>query len=175
MKDFYEKERKIKRTTSMRMLILSYTIQLVIPNVCTKFQNPACSKWIVPEISVKKNFIWEKKEWTNKGNDKHENAESLLHYTSSHTQCVYQISNSYMQQLLRNLWHIFPMYYTGMRDGKKEKGKKKAKEILASWFSFTHYTSILCKCIQNLKTLCLLPAEKSVTKKLYWRKRKMDK
>ena len=67
------------------------------------------------------------------------------------------------------------MYYTGVRDGKKEKGKKKAKEMLESWFSFTQYTSILCKCIQNLKTLALLGAEKSVTKKLFWRKRKMDK
>ena len=28
---------------SMRMLNLSYTIQVVIPNVCIKFQNPRCS------------------------------------------------------------------------------------------------------------------------------------
>ena len=28
---------------SMRMLILSYTIQQVISNVCTKCQNPRCS------------------------------------------------------------------------------------------------------------------------------------
>ena len=28
---------------SMRMLILSYTIQLVVSNVCTKFQNPGCT------------------------------------------------------------------------------------------------------------------------------------
>ena len=55
---------------------------------------------------------------------------------------------------------------------KKEKGKKKAKIILASWFSFTQYTSILCKCIQNLKTMAVLGA---VTKNLYWRKRKIDK
>ena len=27
----------------MRIRILSYTIQQVIPNVCTKFQNPRCS------------------------------------------------------------------------------------------------------------------------------------
>ena len=66
------------------------------------------------------------------------------------------------------------MHFTGMRDGKKEKGKKKAKENLASWFSFTQYTSIFCKCIQNLKTLAFLSAGKSCDE-LYWRKRKMDK
>ena len=48
----------------------------------------------VAEKSVTKNFIWEKEKWTNKGNDKHENAESLLHNTSNHTQCLYQISKS---------------------------------------------------------------------------------
>ena len=30
---------------SMRMLNLSYTIQVVIPNVCTKFQNSGCSSF----------------------------------------------------------------------------------------------------------------------------------
>ena len=38
-----DKNGQIKRMISMRMLILLYTIQLVIPNVCTKFQNPRCS------------------------------------------------------------------------------------------------------------------------------------
>ena len=28
---------------SIRRLILSYTMQQVIPNICTKFQNPRCS------------------------------------------------------------------------------------------------------------------------------------
>ena len=59
--------------TSMRMLILSYTIQSVIPNVCTKFQ-------VVLEKSVTKNFIREKEKWTNEGNHEHENAESLPQY-----------------------------------------------------------------------------------------------
>ena len=39
-----------------------------------------------------KNFIREKEKWTNKRDDKHEDAESL--YTSSHTQGLYQISKS---------------------------------------------------------------------------------
>ena len=56
---------------------------------------------------------------------------------------------------------------------KKEKGKKKSKEISALWFSFTPYTSTLCRCIQNLKTLTLLGAEKSVTKNFIGENEKM--
>ena len=54
----------------------------------------------------------------------------------------------------------------------KEKDKKKAKDILASRFSFTQNTSILCKCIQTLKTLALLGAEKYVTKTIILEKKK---
>ena len=38
-----------------------------------------------------------KKEMTNKENDKHEDADSLLHNTTSRTQCLYQISKSYVK------------------------------------------------------------------------------
>ena len=38
-----KKNGQIKGMIGMRMLILSYTIQQVIPNVYTKFQNPRCS------------------------------------------------------------------------------------------------------------------------------------
>ena len=48
---------------------------------------------VVPEKSWMKNFIGEKeKKWTNKGNDKHEDADFLLHNITCHTQCLYQIS-----------------------------------------------------------------------------------
>ena len=50
------------------------------------------------------------------------------------------------------------MHYTGVRDGKKEKVKKKAIVV-------SQDTSTLCRCTQNLKTLALLGAEKSVAKK----------
>ena len=53
------------------------------------------------------------------------------------------------------------------------KGKKKSKEISALWFSFTQDTSTLCRCIQNLKTLALLRAEKSVMKNFIGEKEKM--
>ena len=48
----------MKERIGMRMQILSYTIQLVIPTACTKFQNPTCS--ISREISD--NFFGEKEK-----------------------------------------------------------------------------------------------------------------
>ena len=78
-----ERNGKIKRMISMRMLILSSTIQPVIPHFCTKFQILGA---VVPEKSLMNNFIGEKEKWTNKRN---EHAESLLHDTSSRTQCLY--------------------------------------------------------------------------------------
>ena len=55
------------------------------------------------------------------------------------------------------------MYYIGVRDGKKQKWKKRQKIISASRFSFPQYTWPLSRCIQNLKTLTLIEAEKYVT------------
>ena len=89
---------------SSRRLSLSYTIQQVIPNICTRFQNPRCS-------------------------------------------CSWEIFDT-----------NFPIYYTGVRDG-----KRRQTLISASCFSFTQYTWPLSGCIQNLKTLALIGAEKSVT------------
>ena len=47
---------------------------------------------IVGEKSVMYFYEKERKR-TNKENDKHEDADSLLHKTTSHTQCLYQIAN----------------------------------------------------------------------------------
>ena len=44
--------------------------------------------------SVTEIFIGEKEKWTNKGNDKQEDVDSLLHNTTRHTQHLYQISKS---------------------------------------------------------------------------------
>ena len=46
------------------------------------------------ENSVTKSFIAEKEKWTNKGNDKQQHDDSLLHNTTSYTQHLYQISKS---------------------------------------------------------------------------------
>ena len=40
------------------------------------------------------NLIGEKEKWTNKGNGKQQEADSLLHITTSHTQHLFQISKS---------------------------------------------------------------------------------
>ena len=48
---------------------------------------------VVPEKSLTK-ILLEKEKWTNKGNDKHEDADFVLHHTSSRTQHLYQISKS---------------------------------------------------------------------------------
>ena len=47
---------------------------------------------------------------------------------------------------------------------KKRKKVKRRQNNSASGFSFTQYTSTLCRCIQNLTTLALIGAEKSVMK-----------
>ena len=36
-------KRTNKKMVNIRRLIFSYTMQQVIPNICTKFQNPRCS------------------------------------------------------------------------------------------------------------------------------------
>ena len=43
---------------------------------------------------VTENLLGEKEKWINKGNDKQQNADSLLHNTTSHTQHLYQTSKS---------------------------------------------------------------------------------
>ena len=107
-----------KGIISSSMLILFYTIQQVIPNICTKFQNPRCS------------CSWE------------------IFYTN------------------------FLMHYIGVRDGKKENGKRRQKLISASWFSFPQYTWPCSRFIQNLKTLVLIEAMNSVTESFIGEKEK---
>ena len=49
------------------------------------------------ENSLTKSFIEEEEKWINKGNDKQQLADSLLHNTTSNTQHLYQISKSSAQ------------------------------------------------------------------------------
>ena len=55
------------------------------------------------EISIREKEKW-LKEWT----DKQEMADSFLHNITYHTQCLYQISSSYVKQFLRNFRQKFP-------------------------------------------------------------------
>ena len=57
-------------------------------------QNLKTLALIEAEKSVTEIFIGEKEKWTNKGNDKQEDADSLLRNTTSYTQNLYQISKS---------------------------------------------------------------------------------
>ena len=75
---------------NMRILILTYIIQQVKPNVYMKFQNLG----EVVEKSLIKCFIGEKEKWTNKGNNKNEDADSFLKGTSGCSQCLYQTLKS---------------------------------------------------------------------------------
>ena len=67
------------------------------------------------------------------------------------------------------------MYYIGVRDGKKEKWKKKAKINLSILIFFPQYTWPCSRCIQNLKTLALIEAIKSVTEIFIGEKEKWTK
>ena len=57
-------------------------------------QNLKTLALIEAEKSVTEIFIGEEEKRTNKGNDKQEEADSLLHNTISYTQHLHQISKS---------------------------------------------------------------------------------
>ena len=54
---------------------------------------------VVPKKSSPNNFIGEKEKWTNKGNDKHEDGDSVLHNMTSHAQYFYKISKSQVEYM----------------------------------------------------------------------------
>ena len=87
------------------------------------------------EISIR-----EEEKWINKGTDKQEMADSFLHNTTYHTQCLYKISSSYVKQFLRN----FHIHYTGVTDGKTKKWKKNGKTNTGHLiFSYTmHFDTV---------------------------------
>ena len=118
-KKFYwrKKNGQIKEMVSIRRLILSYTMQQVIPNICIKFQNPTCS-------------------------------------------CSWEIFDT-----------NFPMYYIGVRDGKKEKWKKKAK-INLSILIFFPTIYLATQGVYKIWRLALIEAEKSVTESFIGEKEK---
>ena len=56
----------------------------IYTNVCTNFK--ILGAVLVPEKL--KNFIREREKWTNKGNDKHQDADSVIYNTTSDTHCL---------------------------------------------------------------------------------------
>ena len=167
---------QIKGMISSMRLILFYTIQQIIPNICTKCENHRCSssweifntnslcitlewqmeKWknatkkdkfnlsilisspqytwchsqgvykilklalIGVEKSVIENLIGDEEKWTNKGNDKRR--KLILSYTIQ--QVIPNICIKFQNPRQSSSWETldtnFPMYYIGVRNGKKK-------------------------------------------------------
>ena len=82
-----EKDGKI----NLSILVFCPPIYLAILKVYKKFEDSGSQE---ADKSVTENLIGEKEKWTNKGNGKHQEADSLLHNTTSHTQHLYQVSKS---------------------------------------------------------------------------------
>ena len=149
---------------------------------------------IEAENFVTENLLGEKEKWTNKGNDKLQHAESLLHNTRSHNQHLYQIQRGMIsssmltlfytiQQVIPNIctkfqnprhsssWEIFdtniPIYY-----GKMEKNAKINHRILV--FFPTLYLAPLKRYTKFEDSGCNRSGE-FCDEKFYWRERKMDK
>ena len=92
MGDGKEKKKwKKKDKINLSILVFCPIIYLASLKVYTKLKTLAL---IGVEKSVTGNLIGEKEKWTNKGNDKQEVADSLLHNTTGHNQHWYRISNS---------------------------------------------------------------------------------
>ena len=96
------KDGKKEKRKSKEISALWFSFTQDTSNLCRCIQNLKTLDLLGAEKSKTKNFIGENKKMTNTGNDKHEDGDSLLHNTRSHTQCLYKISKSYMQYFLRN-------------------------------------------------------------------------
>ena len=84
---------------------------------------------VVSEKSLPKTFIRGKEKWMHTGNDKHDDADCVLHNTTSH---IANVCTKFQNLRCSSSWETFntnfPVHYIGMRDGKKKKkSKKKAK------------------------------------------------
>ena len=81
------KKRKMEKEGEINLSILFYfpTIYLA---ALKGIQNLKTLALIEAEKSVTEIFIGEEEKWTNNGNDKQEEADSLLHNTTSYTQHI---------------------------------------------------------------------------------------
>ena len=84
-----EKMRNKAKEISVFFSVPQYTWPL---SMC--IQNLKTLALIEAEKYVTENLLGEKEKWTNKGNDKQQHADSLLHNTTSHIQHLYSISKS---------------------------------------------------------------------------------
>ena len=117
------------------------------------------------------NLLGEKENWTNKGNDKQQHADYLLHNTTSIPNICTKFQNPRRSKFLRNPWHKFPYVLHWSKRWKRKNGKRRQKLIIETWFSFPQYTWPFSRGIQSLKTLAVIGAENSVMKVLLERKK----
>ena len=99
-------------------------------------------------------------------------AGSLIHNTTCHTHRLYQLQNPRRSSSCEIFDEKFHIYYNGVRDRKRCTLKKMAKINPSTLILFSH-TWASWRCIQNLKTLALTEAEKSMTEK-YCRNKEND-
>ena len=82
---------KKKAKINHRTLVFFLTIYLAPLKVYTNFEDSGSHRG---QDFCDRNFYWRERKKTNKGNDKQQEADSLSHNTTSHTQHLYQISKS---------------------------------------------------------------------------------
>ena len=133
-----EKNGRIKGMISRRRLILFYTIQQVIPKICTKFQNPRrISSWEIFDerrkslhthtytITEKTKTIYPLYTSYARGIIKRKISRRNLVLFPIKQQMIHNTCTKLQNPMCNSSWEIFvtnfPMYYTGVRDGKKEK------------------------------------------------------
>ena len=164
--------KKEKESNTNLSFVFYPTIYLTTPNV---YKNLKTLGLIKAKKSATETLLGEKEKWTNKGNDKQQHADSLLHNTTSHTQHLYQFQNPRRS----NCWEIFDtnflMYYIGVRDGKKEKWKKMVKmNLIILVFCPTIYLATL-KMYKKFEDSGSHRSREICNRKFDWRERKMDK
>ena len=91
VRDGKKQKWKKKAKINLSILIFFLTIYFATLKVYTKFED--FDSYRSREICDRK-FYWRERKWTNNGNDKQEEADSLLHNTTSYTEHLYQISKS---------------------------------------------------------------------------------
>ena len=75
-----KKKNEKKKEAKINLLILVFFLPIYLARCIQNLKIPAL---IGAEKSVTENLTGEKEEWTNNGNDKQEEADSLLHNTTS--------------------------------------------------------------------------------------------
>ena len=151
-------------------LISIYTVLFAFLKVYTKFENTGSNRSC--EIS-----IGEKEKWTNKGTDKQYVAVLLLHNTTHHYQALYQISESLLKWLLRNLWQKknVHMYYIREKEGKNENLKKEGKMRIRILISIYTVHFAILKMYTKFENTGSNRSWEICDRNFHWRERKLNK